>query len=329
MTAPLLTVSSAPGRIWREALDTDPNALVTQTPGWLEAVTAGGEWLDASHLYEWEDGTRVVLPMVRRATAPAETASWPPDWGVGGPLCPDGPPTLRQAAEVFDHLTRHPGHTVYLRPNPLTPQPWTQAAPAGARRNHRVTHIVDLRTEHGGWERRVHPAARRGMRKAERCGLEVTRGNSPAEIAVFYGLYRQSMTRWAAQDGKPADEVRQRIEGRDPERKLLAVARALGSACSVWTAWWRGEPAASVILLRHGRHAKYWRGAMDKALAAPTRANLLLHQLALADAALSGCAHYHMGDSRPGTGVARFKESLGAVPHPSPGYWLDRDTDRT
>ncbi|QHC32660.1 lipid II:glycine glycyltransferase FemX [Streptomyces sp. HF10] len=310
--------------VWEQALRQDPQAMATQTPGWLDAICAEGPWAEAGRLYRWDDGTRIVLPLVTHTGPPGpgspELASWPTEWGVGGPLCPDGPPTSAHTAAVLADLADVPGR-VRLRIGPLTAGPWAEAVPERAGRTPRTTHVVDLAGPAGAWRQRLHPGARRSMRKAARSGLDVTRGSTAHDLEVFYALYQQSMDRWATRSGEPADQVRRRIEARDPLRKLRTVRDRLGGACSVWTAWYRGEPAASVILLRQGRQAKYWRGAMSQPLAAPTRANHLLHELALQEAADAGCTHYHMGDSHPG-GVTRFKESLGARPYPTPAYLL-------
>ena len=63
---------------------------------------------------------------------------------------------------------------------------------------------------------------------------------------------------------------------------------------------------------------------MDRELAAPTRANFLLHRLAIEDACVSGCRAYHMGESGTSSGLARFKEEFGAVPHRYAEYQLER-----
>jgi lipid II:glycine glycyltransferase (peptidoglycan interpeptide bridge formation enzyme) len=92
----------------------------------------------------------------------------------------------------------------------------------------------------------------------------------------------------------------------------------------VWVAWQDEHPAAALIVLRQGAQAKYWRGAMDRALASPTRANDLLHRLAIEDACRSSCTHYSMGESRPGSGLARFKSGFGAQEHLTETYRTER-----
>jgi hypothetical protein len=75
-----------------------------------------------------------------------------------------------------------------------------------------------------------------------------------------------------------------------------------------------------MIVLTHGQHATYWRGAMDKRVEAGTRANNLLHRLAIEDACEAGRRYYHMGDSAPSSPLARFKRSLGAEDRHYTGY---------
>jgi hypothetical protein len=54
---------------------------------------------------------------------------------------------------------------------------------------------------------------------------------------------------------------------------------------------------------------------MDVELAGPTRANYLLHRLAIEDACRAGCRTYHMGETGGSSSLAQFKEALGARPH--------------
>ena len=82
-------------------------------------------------------------------------------------------------------------------------------------------------------------------------------------------------------------------------------------------------------LLRLGRvlqdaNANYTRGAMDKEVAGPTRANYLLQQLAIEQACEAGCRHYHMGESGTSASMAQFKTRFGARPFPYAEYHLER-----
>jgi lipid II:glycine glycyltransferase (peptidoglycan interpeptide bridge formation enzyme) len=101
------------------------------------------------------------------------------------------------------------------------------------------------------------------------------------------------------------------------------MARTLGEACRVWVAWAEGQPAAAILVLQ-GTNAHYTRGMMDKDLAGPTRANYLLHQLAIEDACNAGCRHYHMGETGSSSSLAQFKTRFGALPHRYAEYHLER-----
>jgi hypothetical protein len=140
---------------------------------------------------------------------------------------------------------------------------------------------------------------------------------------VFYALWERSLARWAAQQHEPVWLARRRGHHRDPYAKLERIARTLGDACRVWVAWHDGEPAAALIVLQ-GTNAHYTRGAMDKDLAGPTRANYLLHRLAIEDACAAGCRRYHMGESGRSASLAQFKTRFGARPHPYAEYRLER-----
>lgn len=95
-------------------------------------------------------------------------------------------------------------------------------------------------------------------------------------------------------------------------------------ACRIWVAWVDGKPAASIIVLTFGANAYYWRGAMDKELASPTRANYLLHARAIAQACRDGCRYYQMGETGFDPGLAQFKASFGAHPRDYVEYRIER-----
>src|SRR4051794_30459372 len=102
--------SPVPRDVWVDALADDPEALVTQTPTWLQYVCAAGRYDDASVLFEWVDGRRLVLPMVRRRGQPSRWAtmvSYAESWGIGGAIgnCATDPEAI---ADVFRYLGAQP-----------------------------------------------------------------------------------------------------------------------------------------------------------------------------------------------------------------------------
>src|SRR5919199_995105 len=291
---PRHVTSPAPRKVWQEVLKADAQALVFQTPAWLDCICALGGYEDASRLYETPGGRRLVLPLVRRTGLPealTTQASLPLGWGIGG-LVASGPLEAEDVAAVI-------------------------AVP-------RLAHILDLA---GGfervWAKRFASETRTAVRKAERSGLVVQCDTSGQLVPVFYDLFRLSIDRWARQQHEPRPLARWRGRRRDPLRKFQLVAQALGAACRLWVAWRDGWPAAAILVLQ-GANASYTRGVMDKELAGPTQANVLLHRLAIEEACRAGCRSYHMGESGPSASLAQFKRRFGANAYRYNEYRLER-----
>jgi lipid II:glycine glycyltransferase (peptidoglycan interpeptide bridge formation enzyme) len=142
-------------------------------------------------------------------------------------------------------------------------------------------------------------------------------------MPVLYELFERSLERWARQQREPLALARWRGHRRDPLRKFEAIARSVGGACRVWVARIEGTPVAAILVLL-GTNAHYTRGVMDQELAGPTRANYLLHRLAIEDACSAGCAHYHMGETGSSESLAQFKTRFGAHAHPYAEYHIER-----
>jgi hypothetical protein len=267
-----------------------------------------------------------VLPMVRRRRFPAPLAgdaSFPPAWGMGGIVAPGGT-QLADAAAVFADLSARGVIRARLRPNPLDGETWSAARPPGVVAIPCLAHVLPLE---GGfdhvWRARFTGSARTAVRKAERAGLTVECDAAARQTAVFYELYERSLDRWARQQHEPRALARWRGRRRDPLHKLRLIAEHLGDRCRLWVAWRRGEPVAAIFVLQDS-NASYTRGAMDKDLAGPTRANYLLHQLAIEQACNAGCGHYHMGESGTSAALAQFKTRFGARPVRYAEYHLER-----
>ena len=324
---PVRVTSPAPRDAWETTLASDPNAMVFHTPKWLDCICEYGGYEDASRLYELTGGRRVVLPIVRRRGRRrplASEASFPPTWDPGGIVAPGGIRTGDLAA-VFGDLAGRGVVRTSLRPSPFDASTWERARPPGAIVVPRLAHVLDL----GGgfervWKESFTGTARTAVRKAERSGLTVERDTSGKLVPAVYELFERSMDRWARQQHEPLPLARWRRRRQDPIRKFDLIAEMLGEACRIWLASHDGEPAAAIIVLQGGWYASYIRGMMDKELAGPTRANYLLHRLAIEEACDAGCRYYDMGESGPSESLAQFKTRFGARPHPYAEYHLER-----
>jgi hypothetical protein len=318
-------LTPAPRPAWLALLAADRTAQITQTPAWLDCIQSAGPFRDTSRLYRFADGRSVLLPLAGRRYLPTRLgidASWPFDWGIGGPIA-DGALRTEHVRSVYTDLAAMPALRVTVRSSPFAGPEW-HAAPPPFRTTAHLTQIVDLSPGFPAVWARFRGNVRRYVHKAERSGLEIEAGNRPALVQAFQALYRQSVARWADQQHEPLALARWRAHRANPPAKFHTVADLLAERCAIWIARHAGEPAAAIIVLRHGQHAKYWRGAMNLELAGPTHANHLLHRLAIEDACQQGCRYYYMGDSRPGSGLARFKSGFGAQPYRTNTYRAER-----
>lgn len=323
---PAQVISPAPRSVWHELLAADPEALVFQSPAWTDAMCATGEYADASHLYQYADGRSLLLPMVRRTGLPgllSYEASMPNAWGMGG-LLSTAPLRSSDTALVFSDLVQRKVIRTSIRPNPLFADAWARSVPPGVLALPRSAHVLDLE---GGfervWKEKFASETRTSVRKAERSGVVVECDTTGKHIPVFYELFVQSILRWASQQHEPAWLSRFRANQRDPISKFQKMADRLGSAFKLWVAWVDREPAAAIIVLQD-KNASYTRGAMNKDLAGPSRANQLLHRMAIEDACQAGCKRYHMGESGSSSSLSQFKERLGAVPYSYAEYYIER-----
>jgi hypothetical protein len=321
----LRVTSPAPRDVWEAALTRDPDALVSQTPAWVDCARAFG-YTDASRLYELPRGARFVLPMVRRSgpwpPELAPRASMPFAWGMGGLIAEEPPLAPDLAAIVADLRAGHALRTA-IRPNPLQAWHWAGVSGPGVTAIQRRAHVLDLEGGAAHVWRRFRKSAREGVRKAERSGLEIECDTSGRLVPVFFDLLERSVERWARQQNEPLWLARWRLKRRDPVEKFERLAATMGQVMRIWVARKDGSPAASMIVLL-GANASDTRGAMDKALAGPTNANDLLQWLAIEDACQAGCRHYHLGESGFSRSLGHFKEKFGARPVPYTEHRIER-----
>jgi hypothetical protein len=322
----LIAVGPAARAAWREALEHDPQALISQTPAWMDCVCDAGRYEDATRAYEAADGHLLVLPLARRRVpgVAGVAASMPFGWGTGGLISSRGHLSGADVAEVVADLVGQRAIAIGVRPSPLTAAAWSAGVPDHVPHTQHMTQSISL---DGGFDAawsRAAATVRSHCRKAERRGVTVQRDATGRLIPVFERLYRMSVERWARQQHEPLWLARWRAGHRDPEEKFRSVAARLGPACRVWTAWREDHPLAAVVVLTHGHHSTMWRAAIDKEAIRGTGANELLHQAAIAEACEEGHRYFHLGDSAPGSELARNKRGFGTVDIHYPGYRFER-----
>jgi hypothetical protein len=317
-----VVVTPAPRGAWNELAAADPQVLVTQTPAWTDCVCSVTGARDVSRLYDFGGGRRLVLPLVSMRRRPGRSASFPSAWGFGGLVGAD--PGAGEVRAVLADLRAHGRLGVRVRPNPLQHQAWEAGRPHDVIALARRAHAIDLS---GGfdeaWSHGFSSRARNHVRRAERSGLRVEVDSSGRLVPVFHELFMLSVERWAAKQHEPVALARFRARRRDPVEKLQSMVADLRGAARLWVAYAGERPAAAILVLQ-GTNAHYTRGAMDVELAGPSRANYLLHRLAIEDACRAGCSTYQMGETGSSRSLAQFKESLGARPHSYAEYVAER-----
>jgi hypothetical protein len=302
---------------WRRIYLADPFALPTQSPDWARAVSASGVYSVQSRHYVFPNGREAVLPLFKQnGPVGVSNGLWSPPsaWGFGGTLSNE-PLGSSDIAQILDDVRRMRSLSVHIRPNPLHSIIWEQSS-RGWTRLPRRAHILDL---DGGfdsvWRTRFKPRTRTAIRKAEASGVEVRFGNSPALIDAFYGLWQQSLRRWARHQNEPSWLASWRGKKRDPIEKLYAMSDAMGDIFRVWVAFHDEAPVAAIIVLQD-RNAHYTRGAMNEEVAGDLMANYLLHSRAIEAACTAGCRFYQMGETGNSNSLSQFKSRFGAVGTP-------------
>ena len=285
-------VSPAPRAAWAGVLRGDPDALPTQSPAWTDAVCASGRFADASRLYLMPDGRRLVLPMVRRrAGGPAGVeASHPTHWGFGG-LVADGGVTATDVRFVLDDLAARRLAWQSIRPNPLHGRLYSAHRSAACvvdrpPRTRRSTSRGGADVVWKGFADSRRRARAQGRAAGRRGGV---RHERPAAAGVLRAVraFRAALGRAAARAAVaracshplPRHVAEVAADRATPRRRMPRSGSPATTAA----------PVAAIIVL-FGVNVHYTRGAMDKELAGPLRANDLLMWHAIQAACASGAA---------------------------------------
>ena len=262
--------------------------------------------------------------MVRRVlVGPAGfEASMPTHWGFGG-IVAEGGVTPADVQLVLGDLAARRIIRQSIRPNPRHGRHYTEHAPPGSIAIARRAHVLDLA---GGADvvwKGFADSRRRAVKKAERSGVEVECDTTGRLLPEFFELYARSELRWARQQHEPAWLARTRTRFRDSLAKWQTISRHLDGDCRQWVARHDGRAVASIIVL-FGVNVHYTRGAMDKELAGPLRANDLLMWRAIQDACATGAESFHLGESGTSSSLSDYKERFGARPFDYPELRLER-----
>jgi lipid II:glycine glycyltransferase (peptidoglycan interpeptide bridge formation enzyme) len=282
----------------------------------MDAVTEAAGFIDASRWYVTPDGRDLVLPLAQRRFGRRRgmRSSFSEPWGMGG-LLSSGGITPADVEMVLEELELQPALRTTIHVNPLLADQWAAARPSvEVITRPRLAHVLDLQAgAETVWNEQMTSKARGGVRRARKLGIETECDTSGRLLPAFYEMLLKSFDRWAAKQREPRWMTRLRGRQRDPLSKFEVLADHLGEAFRLYVARYEGRPVAAIIVLR-GTNADNIRSVMDVEAGRNLKATELLHWTAIEDACRVGCLTYHMGESREGSTVARFKEKLGARP---------------
>ena len=268
----------------------------------------------------------MILPLAGRRPLPGvvSAASMPHGLGAGG-LLADFPVSPDLLQRVFAHLRQLPFMRLAVRPNPLQANLWRTVAPPEWKTTNRKSHILDLS---GGfdaaWSKQFHSTKRNRIRKGQRAGLVIERGNSPEFVRRFYDLYLLWSENRARDRGIPPALVRWLAARREPLWKFESTARDMSQYLQIYFAMFENKPVAGAIYLKMGKSGVYWRGASDAELLNKYPGNDLLQHEMIKDACEAGCINYHMGESGGVQSLENFKEGFGAAAHQYEEYSFER-----
>lgn len=308
--------SPAPRDRWESVLEASPEATIFQTPEWLESCCAAGGFADASRLYEMSDGRQIVFPVVRprRFASMRPARSMPDGWGFGGLIAAGG--VWPQDIEVVLGEVLGSIQALVVKTGPLTADAWRRA-PA-RRRSTRCRHVIEIGDGFDSWWRDLSHGTRKKVRKAERHGVEVRWGPASELADIHSGIH----LRWAADRAKrrgvPVRLALARAKRDQPPGTLARIGEHLGDSCRVALASIEGNPVASVVVLFHGDHAHYWRGASLRDADTSGYANYLMLTRAIEEAIRRGHRFVDLGESGGVRSLVAFKEQFRAEPR-----WYD------
>src|SRR5947209_2742628 len=218
MTVRLIGVGSQARSAWTDALAHDRDAVISQTPEWMDCVCATGAYEDATRAYIADDGNRLVLPLARRRLlrGPLIAVSMPFGWGTGGLISSRGHVSCQDVAGVVQDMVSQRPLLVGIRPCPATSRTWAGGVPLRVQRTQHMAQSVPLGDDFEAVWSRAAATVRSHCRKAERRGVTVERDDTGRLISVFDMLYRKSVERWAQQQHEPLWLARWRARRRDP-----------------------------------------------------------------------------------------------------------------
>src|SRR5262249_47895333 len=149
--------------------------------------------VDATRKFVFDDGTTVILPLIKYGDVFASTVE-----GVYGGWISDRLLSAHQNGAILQWMVAHLPHLVW-RINPYDPSlPASLGMLDPARIHREVTHVVDLRAR----SRNLWSGYSRGhkcnINKGKAAGVQVRVAETLDDVARYYAAYEDSLARWGS-----------------------------------------------------------------------------------------------------------------------------------
>lgn len=283
-----------------------PDGTPFHLPAWSAAVEKGcGQKAHYLVAERGEQGIAGVMPLTELHSPLFGRVLASAGFGVGGGILADKPEAARMLAETCWKLAVQLScPSVEVRGGPLPGPEWTVDD------THYLGFVRGLATDDEAELLQIPRKQRAEVRKSLGYDLDISVGQSPADVAAHYAVYAESVRNL----GTPVF----------PRRLFTEMLHEFGTAADVLIVRDGGKAVAGVLSL-------YWRGAVypywggGTADARRLRANDRMYFELMRHARARGCTRFDFGRSKVGTGAAAFKKNWGFEPQPLVYY--DRVAD--
>ena len=269
-----------------------------QTPLWAQVLLdAFPDFRPESRFYEFPDGSRLLLPLLRRVRfrgAYSTLESMP--FGTHGAFLAERPLTRREVDSVLADCrrSRPPVGRLMITPNPLARHP----LPADVFHSQNFVHFQRLEEGYDRiWRSRYSRGLRYSVRKSLRRGVTVGIERGEAIHLEFARLYHDTAGSW---ERKPPFG----------EAFFSRVAQLPAAHAQLWVARFEGRMIAGSIIFTYGDHQIPYVGGFDRAYRGYDPNNLMYAE-AMKWGARAGYRYFNFLSSAGIKGVEHFKSSFG------------------
>lgn len=279
---------------WLAVIEKSPDATFFATPEWIEAVEKSYGYENATKLFVFEDGQKVLLPLMRTNKVYSIFLQYlsVPFHNYGG-LFSDKEISEGRVREILKALKGITTRSVVLCPPSFSKVKY----PEENKSDKYSTHILDLTP---GFEAIWSGYADRDQaRKARKEGITIRTGETVADYEIYYRMYLDSAKRWGLNDPQPF--------------KLYEnICNIAHDKIKLWFAQCGEKDIAGIILGYFNETVIYWGGAFFYEYGKIRPNNLLMIE-AIRDACKKGYKQFDFLPSAGIAGVERFKENFGAI----------------